>query len=226
MNLTRAFLEGFPGETEIRQIHVAEKDIHPCRGCFCCWNRTPGKCVVQDDMQEIYSEIMSSDVILLSFPLYFFGMPSQLKAALDRCLPMMLPWLADEVKHSSATTFSVLRYEELRQKKLVVITSCGYTDADAVYPALLEQLRLICEGDQYTAILCPEGELFVADKAHRQKNAYLNEIKEAGMEFSRNLCLSDETKKRLKQPMLSPLGFQTLTAAHWKLSLEENKGHH
>ena len=39
--LTDAFLKGMnrSGEHEIHVVHVREKKIAPCRGCFGCWQR-------------------------------------------------------------------------------------------------------------------------------------------------------------------------------------------
>lgn len=39
--LTEAFLRGLNkrGEHEVNIVHVREKQIAPCRGCFGCWQR-------------------------------------------------------------------------------------------------------------------------------------------------------------------------------------------
>ena len=86
LNITKAFLKGFPADTEVEQVNLYKKDIKPCLGCFSCWSRTPGQCVIKDDMQDIYEKIKAADIVIESFPLYFFGMPSQMKATTDRCL--------------------------------------------------------------------------------------------------------------------------------------------
>ena len=72
LNITKAFLDGFSADTEVEYITVKKETIKPCMGCFSCWSRTPGKCVIKDDMQKIYEKINSADIIIESFPLYFF----------------------------------------------------------------------------------------------------------------------------------------------------------
>ena len=57
LNITKAFLKGFPADTEVEQVNLYKKDIKPCLGCFSCWSRTPGQCVIKDDMQDIYEKI-------------------------------------------------------------------------------------------------------------------------------------------------------------------------
>lgn len=216
LNITKAFLKGFPTDTETEYIDLCKLDIKHCIGCFSCWTKTQGHCVIQDDMQKLYTKIESADIIIESFPLYFFGMPSVLKAMTDRCLPFMLPYMGNLVEDKNAS-FHELRDESMHNKRLVVITTCGYVDAAPMYPALLKQYDLICGEGHYTAIICPEGELFIAEKAKRQREAYLNDVTEAGAEFSKNLALSPETKKRLSKPILSPKGFEAITLAHWKM---------
>ena len=144
-------------------------------------------------------------------------MPSQMKATTDRCLPFMLPYMGNLVEDKNAS-FHELRDESMHEKRLVVITTCGYVDEKPMYPALLKQLDLIAGEGHYTAILCPEGELFIADKAKRQREGYLAEITRAGAEFAQNRALSEETKKRIAKPILSPKGFETITLAHWGMN--------
>lgn len=214
MNVTRAFLEGFPDDAEIEIVHLSKLEIKPCMGCYSCWKKTNGKCVIQDDMQALYGKISRADIVIESFPLFFFGMPSTVKAMTDRCLPFMMPYMGDQVTESDMC-FHKLRDESMLKKRFVVITSCGYVEAEPVYPALLKQLELI-SGGAYTPILCPQGELFVSDMAKRQRDGYLKDITKAGAEFAANGRLSEETVKRISKPILSPQGYSTITSASWK----------
>ncbi len=219
LNITKAFVSGFPEGTETEYVDLYRLDIKPCIGCFSCWSKTGGQCVITDDMVGIYEKIKQADIIIESFPLYFFGMPSQLKCMTDRCLPFMLPYMGN-IAQGEGVSFHELRDEKMHEKRLVVITTCGYVQAEPMYPALLKQLDLIAGKQGYTPILCPEGELFIAQKAKRQREGYLAEIKAAGAEFAQNLCLSDETKQRIAKPILSPQGFEAITQAHWKMKSE------
>jgi multimeric flavodoxin WrbA len=169
MNITRAFIDGFPKGTEVEQIDLYKKEIKPCLGCFSCWSKTPGECIIKDDMQEIYEKIKASDIIIESFPLYFFGMPSVMKCLTDRCLPFMLHYMGNQTGDGSS--FHELRDENMHNKKLVFISTCGYVETKSMYPALLKQYDLICGENCYTSIICPEGELFIAEKAKRQRES-------------------------------------------------------
>ncbi len=216
LNITKAFIKGFPDNTQSEFVHLSKMNIKPCMGCFSCWSKTPGKCVIKDDMSVLYDKIKAADIIIESFPLYFFGMPSILKAMTDRCLPFMLPYMGN-VAENETSSFHELRYKEFEQKKFVIISTCGYVKSAPMYPALIKQLDLICGEGNYTAIFCPEGELFTAEKAERQREGYLKDVAEAGREFAGKLSLSRETYSKLSKPILSPKGFETITLAHWRM---------
>ena len=78
MQMTNAVLKGLKEtnpEAEIELLTVKDMDIKPCMGCMSCWGKTAGQCVINDVMQDVHVKFMNADVIIYSFPLYFFGMP-------------------------------------------------------------------------------------------------------------------------------------------------------
>ena len=71
LRITRTFLDGMEDAVpqEIELIHVIDKHIEYCRGCFACM-RNSGSRVLDDDMEEILEKILGSELLLFSFPLY------------------------------------------------------------------------------------------------------------------------------------------------------------
>ncbi len=57
-------------------------DYRPCLGCDAC---VRGSCIQKDDMQYLYPKLEAADVIVVAAPVYFYGLPAQLKAVVDRC---------------------------------------------------------------------------------------------------------------------------------------------
>ncbi len=51
------------------RIYTGKLDISPCRECCNC-SRT-GKCIIADDMQEIYKVLIDADFIAVSTPIFF-----------------------------------------------------------------------------------------------------------------------------------------------------------
>lgn len=40
--------------SDVIYVDLSSKKIANCVGCFGCWTKTPGKCVIRDDATEIY----------------------------------------------------------------------------------------------------------------------------------------------------------------------------
>lgn len=64
------------------KIILNELIFRPCQGCGGC-DRT-GRCVMIDDMDAVYEEVLSADGIIVASPLYFAGVSAQLKMMVDR----------------------------------------------------------------------------------------------------------------------------------------------
>ena len=92
MVLTNSFLLGIKSvnrdDINIEMINVIEKNIKPCLGCFKCWENKNDRCVIDDDQNEIIKKYIEADVIIFSFPLYGYAVPSHLKAVMDRFIPL------------------------------------------------------------------------------------------------------------------------------------------
>ena len=67
----------------IDSLLIKDKNITPCRGCRDC-SKT-GKCIISDDMQEIYNLLIEADFIAVASPVYFTTVSGYLKALIDRC---------------------------------------------------------------------------------------------------------------------------------------------
>ena len=66
----------------------------PCRGCFGCWLKTPGKCVMKDKLQNIATQIVSSDELMIISENCYGGYTSRVKNIIDRSIATSLPFFA------------------------------------------------------------------------------------------------------------------------------------
>lgn len=83
-DLIHAFTEGATENgNEVREIYLANKNIHTCLGCVAC-TKNGGNCVQKDDMSLVYDGMEWADVIVFASPLYFNSITGLLKMVNDR----------------------------------------------------------------------------------------------------------------------------------------------
>ena len=196
--LTEAFLKGLNRDQkhEIKVINVIEKRIAPCRGCFGCWQSMDGHCVIGDDQNGILDDYRSAELIIWSFPLYCYGMPSHLKAVLDRTIPLLKMKMVERedgaVQHETLIDFS--------KKHTLIISGCGFPDWDGNFDALRIMCRN-CFGDP-DMVFVPEAPLMNVPQAAVVAEPLLAKFEKAGEEYETALSLSKETIASLEAPMI------------------------
>lgn len=81
--LVSKVLEGASSEGAATNIiRLGDQIIKECDGCHACWN---GKgCTKNDDMNDLYSGIIQSDVIIFETPVYWYGPTALMKGFVDR----------------------------------------------------------------------------------------------------------------------------------------------
>jgi hypothetical protein len=87
--IAEAYLRGNGWEVDV--LRLAEIEIAPCLGCFSCWIKTPGVCVIDDAGRDVARRIVQSDLVVYLTPVLFGGYSPELKKALDRSIPNILP---------------------------------------------------------------------------------------------------------------------------------------
>jgi len=79
---------------KVETFNLKEMDIKQCVGCFSCWVKTPGKCVIKDDAEKILISTIRSDVVIFASPLVMGMTTGLLKRLNDRFLPLIHPYFS------------------------------------------------------------------------------------------------------------------------------------
>lgn len=199
-------------QTEV--IELKNMNISHCVGCFGCWKVTPGQCVIRDDMDIVRDKIMESDNIILSFPLYFFGVSSKMKTMLDRLLPFKMPYKG---RHATEDNLLIMDYRyDFSDKRLILVSSCAHSSTDIVYDSVTREFDMICGKDNYTKVFCPQGEILELDQMKPILNKYLNGIEDAGKEFGINRKLSEETARKVCAPLIPVRAVEKMMTGYWE----------
>ncbi|EAT60003.1 NAD(P)H-dependent oxidoreductase [Chlorobium ferrooxidans] len=75
-------------------VALRDKKIGNCMGDFYCWFKSPGKCHVADDNQEISGKYLESDLVIFLSPITFGGYSPTLKRMVDHMIQNTLPFFA------------------------------------------------------------------------------------------------------------------------------------
>ena len=72
---------------EIKKYRLSDMNFGGCKGCFAC--RLKEGCVQQDDMTELFGDIISSDFVIFSSPVYCFSLCGNYMKMFERLYPML-----------------------------------------------------------------------------------------------------------------------------------------
>ena len=223
LKLAYSFIEGFKNgctddeeSISIDELHVASMNIAACKGCFACWQKTPGICCIKDDMQKVIGKLIDADLILWSFPLYYFNVPGILKNLIDRQLPMSLPFMSSKQNGYGSGSHDS-RYD-MEDKRHVLISTCGFYSAVGNYDSVLRMFDHFLGKGNYTTIFCGQGELFRVKELSARTDDYLSTVKCAGSEYAMTGTISEETDAILHTLLYSRDVFEKMADASWGIS--------
>lgn len=197
MHITRAFVDGMNQAcaNEVHTVHVVDKRINYCTGCFSCM-RNGGACIHQDDMRPLLEEILASDLLILSFPLYCYGMPAPLKALIDRTLPlssMQMQRVGDHYEHVGQADYSHLRY--------IMICGCGFPNGQQNFEPAVAQFKMMFR-DDHTIITVPESPMFNAPEAASVTKPRLELLRQAGRQYAEGGAIDAALLAEITSPMI------------------------
>ena len=201
MLMTNAFIEGIGNKekTEVKKVNTYTKNIKYCKGDLACWFRQEGHCVAiqDDDMNDLLDDMVSSDMIIWSFPLHVHTMPASLKAVLDRTIALLkinMREFPEKVEHEKVV--------DLSAKKNVFIVSGGYP----YYPDNFSGLKMQMQAYFNTPIMmCAcEAALMAADspELNMLKERLFSDFRKAGEECAEKGQPSKETIDEIEKPMI------------------------
>jgi multimeric flavodoxin WrbA len=77
---------------DVKDFEIGKENMTSCIGCFSCWIKNPGVCIINDMVNTINRECVNSDFIIFLTPVIFGQFSANIKNALDRSIPAQLPF--------------------------------------------------------------------------------------------------------------------------------------
>lgn len=201
MILTKYFIDGlnYFADNDVKIIEVNERKIKHCLGCFACWKKPPFLCVINDDMQNILKFMVESELIIWSFPLYHYSVPSKMKALIDRTLP--IDPIFSDIRNSR-------NYYGILDKKIkhITISTCGDINEKSYIP--VDKMFSLAYGKENLEHIYFKGGETIGDlEDYEPLEFYLETVKTAGMEYSQFGQFSAITRRILAQNIFNESDF-------------------
>lgn len=67
----------------VTRFDAAQKNVGGCHACETCY-KTGKACSFDDDFNEIAPALLEADVVVFSTPVYWYSIPAQIKAVIDK----------------------------------------------------------------------------------------------------------------------------------------------
>lgn len=163
----------------IEVIYVHEKRIEPCLGCYKCWFKNPGACIINDDTHGLLNKFAAADLIVLASPMHILNFPTKLSAMLSRLLPLVEPTV---IRSQGKNLITHPRRNSLKKQYLLGLTICTFPDKHQFVPinTYLDFFSSMCGLEFMGNISIPGANLLndavIDDRNKRMVAAYLEEI--------------------------------------------------
>lgn len=139
---------------EVESLALRKMKIAPCIGCFGCWLKTPGICVINDAGREVVKEIIGSDLLVLLTPVTFGGYSSELKKALDRIIPLISPYFMK----MNGETHHRPRYEKFPDYFGLGVLPSRDAESERIFRTLVHRNAINTHSKTYAAAVITEDE--------------------------------------------------------------------
>lgn len=208
--------------TEVEVINIYDKkfSIEACQGCFTCWTKTKGKCVIKDDANELIETVKSTYLIIYAFPLYVDSIPAKLKALLDRMFITVMPVF---VPYHNLTRHPLWN---IKEQYMALFSISGFPEIEHFKP-VVETFKGIARNSHRPligTILRPGAESFTAPPYRNYLKQILSSLEEAGVELIEHGKISKRVLKAISSNYgISKKLWQTYTNLHWFLKRKVEK---
>lgn len=189
-------------------------NIRPCKGCFDCLVKTPGKCSVKDDMPKLLKKFMASDIVVFATPLYIENVTGIMKIFMDRFAPL---WDSHFEKAPDGEYRHRKRYR--KYPKFVVFAN-GHMPEQNIFQVLRLLFRRFARS-MHTEVVAEVyraagGLLRSQDLTFKPMiNRYKQLLRKAGFELVQNGRISDQTAEDMEKPMIEPDEYAEYANRQW-----------
>jgi multimeric flavodoxin WrbA len=156
---------------EVDVMVLRDEKIASCLGCFGCWLKTPGECIIKDAGSDLPRKVIQSDYVFLLTPVSFGMYSSELKKAMDRFpCPILLPFFAKingEIHHAP-------RYDKYPALVAIGVLPTPDQDSENTFSTLVERNGINLHTKAFSSIV------YLADEPNMIKQKVAATLSKAG----------------------------------------------
>jgi len=108
------------------QVFSARKKMAKCCGCFGCWLKSPGICIMHDGTESFGTLIAGCDEFIIISKNVYGGLSTEIKNVLDRSISLLLPFF----KVRNREQHHQMRYAKIGKLKVYIYHSDEISDVD------------------------------------------------------------------------------------------------
>lgn len=171
------FLEGIKALNIIfEKIRLYELSFKPCIECEGC--ETKKDCIIEDDLTPIYPKILEADFLVVAAPIFFYDLPSYVKAFFER---FQLFWI---LKNRFKTFVG-------RKKTKGILLCVGATQGKKLFECAVRSFK--CVLDTINGVYI--GGLFVRNVDKKGEILKYPEVLELAKNIGQHLSLFSEVEE-------------------------------
>ena len=201
---------------EVEVVHLRQKNIKYCIGCFTCMTKTPGKCVHKDDMtNELFPKWLESDLVVYATPLFHHTVNAPMKTFIERTFPICEPFLEQD---DSGRWVHPLRH---KRPAVAVLSVCGFLEESA-FEALSHYMNFLFHRSKPVAEIYRPASQPMTQPVYKDKlDDILDATRQAGRELVESMAISPQTMARIKQPIDDVRSIRATANIFWKSCIAE-----
>jgi len=157
---------------QVEKIVLRDLKMSPCLEIYGC--KEKGRCVIQDDFQKVYDQLLSCHGLMLASPIFFYTVSAHTKILMDRCQSL---W-------AKKYWIDKIPYGQSKPKRKGLFISVGATRGNRLFEGTLLTLEYffdVLDAELWKALLYRELD-FEGDVLKHPE--YLQEAYETGKEFA------------------------------------------
>lgn len=111
-------------------LFSASPMVKDCIGCFGCWVKTPGECIIKERCSVIPRYMSQSEKVIVISPILYGGYSKNIKAIFDRSIGYVLPYfrimngeMHHQLRYENPFALSVYFYGECDDEEKLIASN-------------------------------------------------------------------------------------------------------